>query len=190
MNIVAINGSGRPYENNYHLLNTCLESFKKDNNTTELIQLSNLKIEGCKSCYSCKKTSDECIIEDDMTPISKKVMESDLVIISSPIYMWQVSAQTKLFMERLYPLFHFDRPSDLSGKKLILLFTQATPDKKMFESYFEHVKSSMIFLGFNVVEVLVIPGLRDPEDYTKYPDILNEIANFSKREWWMPSLFF
>jgi len=183
MNILAINGSGRPFGNNYNLLNTCLESFNKNNNTTEIIQLSNLSIEGCKSCYSCKSNGTPCIIADDMTLISKKVLESDLLIISSPIYMWQISAQTKLFMERLYPLYHFDRPSELMGKKLILFFTQATPDKRMFESYLEHVKGSMIFLGFDVIEVVVIPGVRNPNDYANYPNILNEITDFSNRAW-------
>lgn len=180
MNIVAINGSGRKYGNGYHILNTCLESFNKDSNTTELIQLSDLNIQSCKSCYSCKNNGNQCIIEDDMTTISKKILKSDLLILSSPVYMWQISAQTKLFMERLYPFFHFDKPSDLNGKKLILIFTQASPDKKLFEAYFEHIKSSMIFLGFDVVDVVVIHGLRNPDDYTKHPDILSKIADFSK----------
>ena len=183
MNILAINGSGRPFGNNYNLLSTCLESFNKNNNTTEMIQLSNSLIEGCKSCYSCKNNGNQCIIEDDMTLISKKVLESDVLIISSPIYMWQISAQTKLFMERLYPLYHFDRPSELKGKKLILFFTQSTPDKKMFEAYIEHVKASMIFLGFDVIEVVIIPGLRKPDDYANYPDVLNKITDFSNRDW-------
>jgi multimeric flavodoxin WrbA len=97
--------------------------------------------------------------------------------------MWQISAQTKLFMERLYPLYHFDRPSNLKGKKLILFFTQATPDKKMFESYFEHVKSSMIFLGFDVIDVVIMPGVRNIDDYKNHPDILIQIANFGNRDW-------
>lgn len=182
MNILAINGSSRPFGNNYNILKTSFESFNKNNNTTELIQLSNLKIKSCKSCYICKDNTNKCIIEDYMTLISKKVMDSDLLIISSPIYMWQISAKTKLFMERLYPLYHFDRPSELKGKKLILVFTQATADKKMFEAYFEHVKSSMIFLGFDVIEVIVLPGLRNPDDYANYPDVLSQIADFSNKD--------
>jgi len=179
MNILAINGSGKPLGNNYNLLNICLESLSKNDNTTEIIQLSDLQIQSCKSCYSCKSNSNQCIIEDDMTLISRKVLESDLLIISSPIYMWQISGLTKLFMERLYPLFHFDRPSDLKGKKLILFFTQATADKKMFEAYFEHVKASMVFLGFNVIDVVVMSGVRNIDDYKNHPDILSQISNFS-----------
>lgn len=183
MNILAINGSGRPFGNNYNILNTVLGSFTKNNNTTEMLQLSNLQIESCKSCYNCKTNGNQCVIEDDMTLISKKVLESDLLIISSPIYMWQISALTKLFMERLYPLYHFDGPSELKGKKLVLVFTQATPDKKMFEAYFEHVKASMIFLGFDVIDVVIIPGLRNPDDYAKYPDILCKIEELGSRDW-------
>ena len=182
MNILAINGSARPFGNNYNILKTCLESFNKNNNTTELIQLSSLEIESCKSCYMCKDKCNKCAIDDDMTLVSRKVMESNLLIISSPVYMWQISAKTKLFIERLYPLYHFDKPSDLKGKKLILVFTQASPDKELFKGYFEHIKASMTFLGFHVIEVVVVPGLRKPNDYGNYPDILNKIADFSNRD--------
>lgn len=183
MNILAINGSGRPLGNNYNLLKTCLESFNKNDNTTEIIQLSELQIQSCKSCYSCKSNGNQCIIEDDMTLITKKVLESDLLIVSCPIYMWQISAQTKLFMERLYPLYHFDKPSELNGKKLILFFTQASPDKKMFETYFEHVKSSMVFLGFDVIDMVSMSGVRNIDDYKKHPDILSQITNFNSKDW-------
>lgn len=183
MNILAINGSGRPLGNNYNLLNTCLESFNKNDNTTEIIQLNDLQIKGCKSCYSCKINGSQCIIGDDMTLILKKILESDLLIISSPIYTWQISAQTKLFMDRLYPFYHFDRPSELKGKNLILFFTQATADKKMFEAYFEHVKASMVFLGFNVIDVVVMSGVRNINDYKNHPDILSQISNFSNGDW-------
>lgn len=181
MNIIAINGSGRPLGNNYHILNTCLNSFDKTKNTTELIQLSNLTISGCKSCYSCKTNSNHCIIKDDMTTISQKVLKSDILILSSPIYMWQISAQTKAFMERLYPFFHFDKPSDLKGKKLILIFTQASTDKMLFETYFQHIKSSMIFLGFDVVDLIVYPELRNPDDYTKHPKLLNKLSSLATK---------
>ncbi|MCX7749857.1 MAG: flavodoxin family protein [Clostridia bacterium] len=183
MNILAINGSGRPSGNNYNILTACLESFNKDTCSTELIYLGHLKIGACKSCYNCKNESGKCIIEDDMTHITKKIMESDLLIISSPIYMWQISAETKLFMERLYPLYHFDRPPELKGKKLILIFTQATPDREMFKAYFEHIKDSMSFLGFDVDDVVVIPGLRKANDYANYPDMLNKIAVIGNRDW-------
>ncbi|WP_297421329.1 flavodoxin family protein [Clostridium sp.] len=177
MNIIAVNGSGRPFGNNYHVLSTCLDIFNKNNHTVELIQLCNLKIANCKSCYNCKTNDNQCIIEDDMTIISKKILESDLVILSSPIYMWQVSSQTKLFMERLYPFYHFDRPSDIKDKKLILVFTQASPDEKLFESYFEHIRNSMVFLGFNVVDMIVLSVLRNLNDYDKYPDKADKIKD-------------
>lgn len=181
MNILGINGSGRPFGNNYNLINICLESFNQNNDTTEIVQLSDLQIENCKSCYSCKKNNSQCIINDDMTILSKKILESDLLIISTPIYMWQITGLTKSFMERLYPLYHFDKPSELKGKKLILFFTQATADSKMFEAYFEQVKSSMIFLGFDVIDVVIIPEVRDINDYKKHPHTLDKIANFSDR---------
>ncbi|WP_186843128.1 flavodoxin family protein [Acetobacterium fimetarium] len=182
MKILAVNGSARDFGNSYNILNSCLNSFDKNNNMTELVQLSELQIKSCTSCYSCKSPGNPCVIQDDISTVNNKILESDLLIISSPIYMWQISALTKIFMERLYPLYHFDKPSELSGKKLILIFTQAAPDENMFNSYFEHVKASMIFLGFDVIDIIVVPGLRMPTDYEKFPDIPNKIKSLIGRE--------
>lgn len=183
MNILALNGSGRPFGNNYNILNLCLESFKKNNSSVELINLAGLDIKSCQSCYNCKSDEMKCAREDDMASLTKKLMGADIFILSAPIYMWQVSAKVKLFMERLYPLFHFDKPSELKGKKLILIFTQATPDKARFKDYFEYVKEAFLFLGFDVVDVIVIPGLRKAEDYKNQPDLLNQIAALGNRDW-------
>lgn len=182
MKILAVNGSARGFGNNFNILTSYLNSFDKNNNITEIVQLSELHIKSCTSCYSCKSLGNTCVIQDDISTVNNKILESDLLIISSPIYMWQLSALTKMFMERLYPLYHFDKPSELSGKKLILIFTQASPDKNMFNSYFEHVKASMIFLGFDVIDIIVVPGLRQPTDYEKFPDIPYKIKSLVDKE--------
>lgn len=179
MKILGINSSGRTGGNNYHILNSCLETFEKKSHTTELIQLKDLAMEGCRSCYGCKKDASKCIIEDDMADISKKVMESDLLVVGMPLNMWQITSLAKAFMERLYPFYHFNGPSDLKGKKLILIFTQATQDEKMFESYFEHIKQAMCFLGFDVIQTVVCTGLRQPADYLEHPEILDKITSIA-----------
>lgn len=182
MKILAVNGSSRDFGNNFNIVNSYLDSFDKNYNTTEFIQLSKLQIKSCTSCYSCKNPGNHCVIQDDILTVNDKILDSDLLIISSPIYMWQLSALTKMFMERLYPLYHFDEPSELSGKKLILIFTQASPDKDLYNSYFEHVKASMVFLGFNVIDMIVLPGLRMPTDYKKFPDIPYKIKSLVDKE--------
>lgn len=63
------------------------------------INLTEKNIEPCTGCGYCEKNP-ECIIKDDMEEIYKKIYDSEIVIIASPLYFANVSAQTKAFIDR------------------------------------------------------------------------------------------
>ena len=60
----------------------------------------------CRGCYTCWfKTPGVCAIEDDMTEIRAETDKADLVILASPVYVDGFSAQTKVFLDRIIPVF-------------------------------------------------------------------------------------
>ena len=84
----------------------------------KLIPLRKMKIGPCHACGYCKEiNTGECIQRDDMQNIYKDIRNADTIAIISPVYWWQVTAQTKLFMDRLYAL----EKEDLEGKKLVVV---------------------------------------------------------------------
>ena len=44
-----------------------------------------------------------------------------------------------------------------------------------------HIKASMIFLGFNVIDMVVVSGIRNMDDYKNHLDVLNHITNFNDK---------
>ena len=46
-----------------------------------------------------------------------------------------------------------------------------------------HIKASMIFLGFNVIDMVVVSGIRNMDDYKNHLDVLNHITNFNDKDW-------
>ena len=118
----------------------------------KLVHLREKKIGPCHACEYCKEINiGECIQRDDMTPIYKDIRECDTIAIISPVYWWQVSAQTKLFIDRLYAL---DK-DELEGKKLIVVVNGAekTGDKEYstlndaFKMMADYLKMKLEFLG-------------------------------------------
>jgi len=81
----------------------------------EAIHLSEYKIGPCTSCFSCIRNPEHtCILNDDFGKNGKgvlfqKMASTNAVIVSHPVYMWDVSAQCHLFFERLYPFVWTDR---------------------------------------------------------------------------------
>ena len=103
MKALAINGSPRKGGNTEILLKKVLEPIAKAGIETELIQIGNHAIRGCIACMQCRKNQDRrCSNNSDIVnEILPKVFEADALIIGSPTYFANVTAETKAFMDRL-----------------------------------------------------------------------------------------
>ncbi len=130
MNVIAILGSPRKNGYTAALMNEYIKGLKdkiKDIAVKEVF-LYKQKIKPCKACNWCKKLGkDSCKIDDDMQKNYKRVKKADIIIFATPIYWFNMSAQMKLFIDRLYA-FNFKKFP--SGKKLVLLTTFGDKDEK------------------------------------------------------------
>ena len=163
MKIIGFIASPRKEGNTAWVVNKILEGAKEKGAETQVWSTCELDIKPCQGCLSCTKL-DRCAINDDMQKIYDVLEQSDALVLGSPVYMGQMSAQAKIFTDRLFaqivPRFSPRYKEGKSGKKLILVFTQGNPDPGMFQVYYDYTKKMFQLLEFNVEEVIVIPGLR------------------------------
>ncbi len=166
MKIIGLNGSPRVKGNTAQLLDELLTQAGESGVETTKYDLNRLEIKGCQSCYKCKEPGREgtCIIKDDMNGILEDILSADAVVLASPVYMWQMSAQAKLFTDRLMPLLRPDFSSLLDNQKLLSIYTQGQPDTTQFEQYFTYVNTMFSFLGFSTEPPLAVGGLRGVDD--------------------------
>lgn len=98
-NIIYISGSPRKNSNTDILLKMALEI-----TGGEFIKLSDLMVKPCASCWACQKRNN-CIIDDDMTKnLTPLLLNSDGIVLGSPVYFNNVSAQLKNFIDRTWCL--------------------------------------------------------------------------------------
>ena len=106
-----------------------------------------------------------CVINDDMQKLYDAIEHADALVLGSPIYMGQMSAQAKIFTDRLFAQHHSAILSAIqrrnAGKKLILVFNQGNPDSRLFQSYFDYTKHIFQLLEFDVKVVPVVAGMRN-----------------------------
>lgn len=102
MKVIALNGSPRKGGNTAMLLGRVLEEIKKEGIETELLEFAGKKIHGCVACYKCSKNLDKkCAIDnDDFNKIYEKMLASDGIIIGSPVYVTDVTAEIKGLIDR------------------------------------------------------------------------------------------
>ena len=101
MKIVGIMGSPRKHGNTAVLLNQVLEGAKTAGSRTAIFYPNEMNIRGCQGCDACK-TKGHCVVRDDMREIYKAIDQAELLVLATPVYMWAMSAQLKLVVDRLY----------------------------------------------------------------------------------------
>ena len=97
MNVVYISGSPRKNSNTDHLLKLTLSIADG-----RFVKLTDYQIEPCRSCWKCRELG-KCVIGDDMSNILiPMLLEADALVLGSPVYFNNVSAQLKAFMDRTW----------------------------------------------------------------------------------------
>lgn len=97
--LLAIFGGPRRNSNTEILLNGVLDCIDKSKIEVERVILGQMDIFPCTSCYGCGSTG-ICVLKDDMRDIYDKIRESDIIVLASPIYFGNVTAQAKEMIDR------------------------------------------------------------------------------------------
>lgn len=60
--------------------------------------------DGCLGCFHCwSKEPGECVQKDDMSGLLPQIGAADLLVFVSPLYYFSVTAQMKMFLDRMLP---------------------------------------------------------------------------------------
>ncbi|MDD3248144.1 MAG: flavodoxin family protein [Methanosarcina sp.] len=180
MKVLGLIGSPRVDGNTTKLVNAILEGAAENGAETKVYNLSVLDINPCKGCMTCK-IDGKCVVDDDMQQLYDEIQAADAVVLGSPIYMWEVTAQTKLFIDRLVAFLNPDFSTRLNmPKKLVLAFTQGNPNLNTFKQYFDYMEGLFSFMQFDVQSSIVAAGTYIPDDILQQPDVLAKAKEIGK----------
>lgn len=102
MKVIGINGSARKNGNTAILIKKVFSILEQENITCELIQLAGEHINGCNACDQCYKVKNNtCIQTDDIVnQCIQKMKDADAIILGSPTYFSNISAEMKALIDR------------------------------------------------------------------------------------------
>jgi multimeric flavodoxin WrbA len=159
MKVVTLLGSPRSQGISTTIAQRFHDTAAKLGAETRCFELNRLSYKGCQGCYACKKNLDHCILNDDLTEVLTAVNESGVVVLSSPVYYGDVTAQLKGFIDRTFSYLKPDYttnpvPSRLSAKKLVFILTQGHPDEALFADIFPRFDGFLKWLGFSETHLI------------------------------------
>lgn len=118
MKVLAINGSARKDGNTAILINAVFGELSKAGIETEMVQLSGKIIEPCKACWACGGRKN-CVHKKDLfQEIFGKITQVDGIILGSPVYTANVSANMQAFLERASVVADMNRNENLFQHKV------------------------------------------------------------------------
>ena len=102
MKVIAFSGSPREGGNTEQMIQRVFSILEDEGIETELIQIGGIPIRGCTACMKCYENRDgTCTIAtDDLNNYFRKMVEADAVILGSPTYFGDVTADMKAFIDR------------------------------------------------------------------------------------------
>lgn len=173
MKIIAINGSPRKGWNTDILLHEAMKGAESAGAETEIINLYDLDFKGCRSCMACNlrdgKSFGRCVWNDDLKTVLAKIDGCGGLILGSPIYWGDITAELRAFIERLlFQYTDFDTGASLYGgkAKVGFMYTMNAPagcNDELYDKYAGFLGSHFKYIGtVECSETLQV------EDYSKY----------------------
>jgi len=162
MKACILTGSPRETGNTASLLKVVVKELKQNGYECEELVLHDKKIESCTACRVCQYNWMEfgCSLKDDMHNIADKILASDLIILTTPIYSWNCTAPMKTALDRLvYGMNKYfgekKGPAIWAGKKLALVVTCGYRPEQGADLFEEGIKryckhSQLSYLGMLV----------------------------------------
>ncbi len=178
MKIVCLLGSPREKGNSATIANRFCHSAEGLGAEVKTFTLNNLEYRGCQGCMACKTKLDRCVLNDDLTEVLDAIRETDILVLASPVYFWDISSQLKTFMDRTFSYLVPDfitnpKKSRLApGKKLVFILAQGNPDQTSYPDIFQ--KFDYFFKGYGFVENHFIRafGVRELGEVEGHEDVM------------------
>ena len=163
MNVLGISGSPKANGLTGLLLDKTLDGARALGAHTEKIILNDLNFKACQECGGCDETG-VCVLDDDMRPIYEKLARADAVVVASPVYFGNITAQLKAMIDRCHSswMAKYILKRDLFGNKRrkgIFLCVAGKESEEYFESAKKIVRIFFITQNIEYLSDLFVSGL-------------------------------
>lgn len=162
MEILSIQGSPRTNGTSSNIANHLVNELAATGNQIYRFHLNSLDIHGCQECFACRNNrTDTCAFKDDLSRILELAKTAEVVIVSTPVFYADISAQLKCFIDRTWSYFgktgmsaeHLPR-----NRCLVFIQSYGYPDADIYDQLFEKYKKYFNMFGFDECHLIKAHG--------------------------------
>lgn len=169
--IFMLIGSRRKKGNTAKFIKRIVDSLSENEFEVEYAFPQDYKLKPCTGCNTCFITT-QCVSKDELNLLHEKILNADVLIVASPVYLHYMTADLKLILDKSPWWAHTMR---LQGKPVVIL---STCSSNGHNTVIEPLSKIINMMGGNVIatsNAAQIPHQIDNEEWLS--DVSNQIAN-------------
>lgn len=174
MNIVVLSGSPRKGANTDTMVEAFAETAREAGNTVEVIRVASKKIAGCLGCQYCFAHEGTCVQKDDMADVIESLKGADMVVFASPIYWFDITAQEKAAIDRLYA---FGATGFPFTKTALLLDSHS---EGVYDAAIAMHKSTCAYCKWEDQGIVTVSGMTERDSMASSPK-LEEVRELARK---------
>ena len=159
--VIVFLGSPRKEGNTTKLINRIIAGAKSVGAEIVTYDLNEEGVKGCQSCFYCR-ANDGCAVRDKLQSMYKEIKAADGIVAGFPIYFADIGAQSKILIDRLFPMLAGDFSPRNPGKKIATVYAQGQPDPTLHTSAIDKNNAVLKGFGWELVESMLCHGTLAP----------------------------
>jgi multimeric flavodoxin WrbA len=166
--VLILSGSPRKGGNSDILCDQFAKGALENGNQVEKIRVTEKKIAPCTGCYFCRNSGGRCALNDDMGDILQKIIDCDVLVLSSPVYFYSMCAQLKAVIDRCVA-----RWTEIANKDLYYIMTAAEEDEDTMDGTLACMHGfAMCIDGYEEKGILYGKGVSEKGEVVNRPELM------------------
>lgn len=167
MEIVVITGSAHKTGTSAILADEYIRGAKEAGHEVFRFDAAFKNIHPCIGCNKCQETGNGCVFKDDMQELNPKLLSADIVTLISPIYYFDMNAQTKTVIDRFFA----NNQELKENKRFVYMTTMADTGMTSCEAANTAFTNIANYMKWEIAGSINAMGTWDVEDMKKsdYP---------------------
>jgi len=168
-NIVVLSGSPRKGGNTDILAAAFVEGAESAGKNVTLFRVADMKISGCLGCEHCFKEESKgvCVLKDDMPQIVDALRKTDTLVLASPVYYFNITAQLKQAIDRIYVLVNEEK----TIKRMAMLLACEDDDIDTAGGAVAMFERWLAYEGWESAGVVIAGGVHNPGDINGHAEL-------------------
>ena len=165
--ILVLTGSPRKNGNSDMLADAFIRGAEAAGHRTARFDAGRKKIRGCTACKACWTKDTACSYKDDFSGLEPLLEKADVLVFSSPLYWFGISAQLKAAVDRLYAYLSEKALRPLKIRESVFMICGADEGEEIFAGAVETYKGIAQYMKWRDRGILLVPNVQDKGEIEK-----------------------